>query len=152
MAVLDRIIRNHGLPLHGFTAEVLQDSVTSLNSSGNASATINTDIAVLRRWSEFQGLAPDSREIRKILRFKRFVPKYQLTDSDLLTPVDIETLIQHLRTPAWKCLLALLWDTGARIGEICKLEYKDITRDRHGFVVSIYKIFRNVSKWYTLGG
>lgn len=84
VAVINRIIRFHRLPLHGFTAEDLQNSVTSLNTSGIASprpvapATINTNIAVLRRWSEFQGLDPESRELRRILRFNRFLTIYGL--------------------------------------------------------------------------
>jgi integrase len=102
-----------------------------------APATFNTEMAVLRRWCEFHHLDPRDREIRDVLQFKKATPTRQITDSDILTPEDVISLIQHLRTPAWKALIAIMWDTGCRIGEICGLDYEDVTRDEHGFVLHV---------------
>lgn len=47
------------------------------------------------------------------------------------------SLIQHVRIPAWKALIAIMWDTGCRIGEICGLDYEDVVRDENGFILHI---------------
>lgn len=51
---------------------------------------------------------------------------------DLLTPTDIDTLIQHATNPRDKALIATLWETGARIGELIDLTVGDIEDREHG--------------------
>jgi len=134
--VLDVLFRKYGLQLDSIDLTDLERIVTE-RAQTLAPATFNTEMAVLRRWCEFHHLDPRDREIRDILQFKKASPTRQITDSDILTPEDVISLIQHLRTPAWKALIAIMWDTGCRIGEICGLDYEDVNRDEHGFVLHV---------------
>jgi len=134
--VLDVLFRKYGLQLDTVNIRVLERIVTE-RAQVLAPATFNTEMAVLRRWCEFHHLDPRNREVRDVLQFKKATPTRQITDSDILTPDDVISLIQHLRTPAWKALIAIMWDTGCRIGEICGLDYEDVTRDEHGFVLHV---------------
>jgi integrase len=134
--VLDVLFRKYGLQLDSIDLTDLERIVT-VRAQTLAPATFNTEMAVLRRWCEFHHLDPRDREVRDVLQFKKATPTRQITDSDILSPDDIISLIQHLRTPAWKALIAIMWDTGCRIGEICGLDYEDVTRDEHGFMLHI---------------
>ncbi len=134
--VLDVLFRKYGLQLDSIDFTELERIVTE-RAQTLAPATFNTEMAVLRRWCEFNHLDPRNREIRDVLQFKKATPTRQITDSDILTPEDVISLIQHLRTPAWKALIAIMWDTGCRIGEICGIDYGDVTRDDNGFMLHI---------------
>ncbi len=134
--VIDVLFRKYGLRLDSVNLNDLERIVTE-RAQVLAPATFNTEMAVLRRWCEFHHLDPRERDVRDVLQFKKATPTRQIVDSDILTPDDVTSLIQHLRTPAWKALIAIMWDTGCRIGEICGLDYEDVTRDEHGFVLHI---------------
>ncbi len=134
--VIDVLFRKYGLQLDSVHIINLERIVTE-RAQVLAPATFNTEMAVLRRWCEFHHLDPRERDVRDVLQFKKATPTRQIVDSDILTPKDVISLIQHLRTPAWKALIAIMWDTDCRIGEICGLDYEDVTRDEHGFVLHI---------------
>ncbi len=134
--VIDVLSRKHGLRLDSVDLLDLERIVTE-RAQVLAPATFNTEMAALRRWCEFNHIDPRERDIRTVLQFKKAIPSRQLVDSDILTPEDVISLILHLRTPAWKALIAIMWDTGCRIGEICGLDYEDVTRDENGFILHI---------------
>jgi integrase len=134
--VLDVLFRKYGLQLDTVDLRDLERIVTE-RAQVLAPATFNTEMAVLRRWCEFHHRDPRDREVRDVLQFKKATPTRQIVDSDILTPDDVISLIQHLRTSAWKALISIMWDTGCRIGEICGLDYEDVTRDEHGFVLHV---------------
>ena len=56
---------------------------------------------------------------------------------DLLTEKDIFELIDAAKTTRDKAMIALLWETGARIGELIDLKVKDLRDYKHGFQVVI---------------
>ncbi|MDF1540364.1 MAG: hypothetical protein P1Q69_15825 [Candidatus Thorarchaeota archaeon] len=97
--VIDVLFRKYGLQLDTVDLRDLERVVTE-RAQVLAPATFNTEMAVLRRWCEFHHLDPRDREIRDVLQFKKATPTRQITDSDILTPDDVISLIQHLRTPA----------------------------------------------------
>lgn len=51
---------------------------------------------------------------------------------DLLTPEEVDDLIGAAKNPRDRALIALLWDTGARIGELIDLTVSDIEDHEHG--------------------
>ncbi len=134
--MLDVLTRKYGLRLDSVDLTEL-DRIVTERAQVLAPATFNTEMAVLRRWCEFHHIDPREKDVCDILQFKKAIPTRQLVDSDILTPDDVLSLIQHLRTPAWKALIAIMWDTGCRIGEICGLDYEDVVRDENGFILHI---------------
>lgn len=133
---LNILIRDYGLPTENPTMEdfsrVLKKRLRNL-----AASTANTTIVVARKFAEFRGLDPDSREMRKIFRFKRVIPTKRFTREDILVPEDIVRILDLMPSRHYRALFAVLWDTGARIGEICALDYEDITKDEHGYVLHL---------------
>lgn len=57
--------------------------------------------------------------------------------TDLLTPEEVNTLIESCKNPRDEAFIALLWETGARIGELIDLTVSDIEDNRHGKKVVI---------------
>jgi integrase len=144
--IIDVLSRHHSLPLDSVDLDEIERVIierTKRISQGKLSpATYNTEVAVLRRWCEFNGLDPAEREVRKVLKFKRLQEddlkqSRRLNDSDVLKPEGVESVITHFRSLEWKALIAVMWDTGTRIGEICSLDYENVTRDQHGFILHI---------------
>lgn len=58
--------------------------------------------------------------------------------SDMLSPGDIKRLLQVCVNERDQCLIAILWDTGARIGELIDLKIKDVVFKENMAYVSIY--------------
>lgn len=62
----------------------------------------------------------------------------RVTASDLLTERDLEKLLEAADTVRDKAFISLLYELGARIGEIGNLKIKDVTRHKHGFLIDLY--------------
>lgn len=59
-------------------------------------------------------------------------------DGDLLTEGDIQKLLitsNHIRD---KAFVAMLWESGCRVGEVGSLKIKNLSADKHGFVISVF--------------
>lgn len=69
----------------------------------------------------------------RVPRNKRVLPKTE----DLLTEEDITKLIEASNNLRDKALIAMLWESGGRIGEIGNLEFGSITFDKYGAVVTL---------------
>ncbi len=61
------------------------------------------------------------------------------SESDLLTQEEINKLIEVAEHPRDKAFIAVLSETGARIGEHGVLRIKDVTIDKYGAIINIYK-------------
>ena len=59
------------------------------------------------------------------------------SEGDLLTEEDIHKLIENANHPRNKAFVSMLWESGARIGEIGNLIIKNIIFDDHGAVISV---------------
>lgn len=57
--------------------------------------------------------------------------------SDLLTDDDVKKLISSADNPRDRALVALLYESGARIGELLGIHLKDLAFDKHGAVVMV---------------
>jgi len=57
--------------------------------------------------------------------------------SDILTEGDIEKLVTAAEHPRDKAFISMLYELGARIGEIGSLKVKDISRDKYSFIVDL---------------
>lgn len=63
--------------------------------------------------------------------------KDQKLPEDMLTELEILTLIEYAENERDKAMIALLWDIGARIGEIGTLHIKHISFDEYGAIVNV---------------
>jgi integrase/recombinase XerD len=66
---------------------------------------------------------------------RKDAPKLQR--NELLTPGDIEAAIDASRTSRERALISVLWETGARIGEIGNLQVKHVTPNEPGFILDL---------------
>lgn len=57
--------------------------------------------------------------------------------SDILTEREIKKLLDVAGHPRDKAFISMLYELGARIGEIGSLQIKDVTRDRYSYIVDI---------------
>ncbi len=93
------------------------------------------------------------RELKKALRrFFRWLGKEKVVDwyslgevepkvspQDLITEEEFERMIKACMNSRDRALLSLLYETGARIGEIGSMKIKDVTFDEYGAVVWLPK-------------
>ena len=63
--------------------------------------------------------------------------KKKLERKDLLTPEDIEKLLNVCHNTRDKALIAMLWETGARVAEIGNLQLKHVTKRDHGYTLDL---------------
>jgi integrase len=95
--------------------------------------TVQGDILELKlflRW-----LMPDKE--KELFTFKMKKPKRTLPVDQLITRKDIQKLIEACDTQRDRALIMLLWDTGARLGEIMSLNYNQVEFDKYGAVVIV---------------
>lgn len=71
--------------------------------------------------------------IKTIIRLKH----YKLP-TDLITPQEAQKLIQSASTLRDKAIINLLWETGARIGEIANLKTQDIQFDKGQATINLF--------------
>ncbi len=57
--------------------------------------------------------------------------------SDLLTEEEVRKLIDTAEHPRDKAFISMLYELGARIGELGGLLIKELTRDKHGYIVDL---------------
>lgn len=58
-------------------------------------------------------------------------------EGDLLTEEDVQKLLSLASHPRDKALVSMLWESGARIGEIGNLQLKHVVFDKYGIVISV---------------
>ena len=63
--------------------------------------------------------------------------KRRLQRNELLTPTDIEAVIDVARNPRDKALIATLWETGGRVAEIGNLQIKNVAKSEYGYTLDV---------------
>ncbi len=64
-------------------------------------------------------------------------PKETLKSDDILTTDEVNKMIQNTDSHYYKALIAFLFESGARFGEIQLLKYKDFTETDGGMIINI---------------
>jgi integrase len=93
-----------------------QEFVYARESAGLKPATVGLDVAAFQRYFKFYGIPTNRLEKYSVVLG---TPKY-------LSESEISKLLGAARYPVLKCLIALLYDTGARISEILNTTMDDI--------------------------
>jgi integrase len=63
--------------------------------------------------------------------------KRRLERTELLTPADIQALVENCHNPRDKALDAMLWETGCRIAELGNLQLRNVTKIEHGYALDV---------------
>ena len=91
-------------------------------------------IRIFYRWLEGKGDGKEYPEKVAWIRLRSKIDNKTLPE-ELLTPEDVRKMIQHAPKPRDKAFIAMLYETGARIGEIATVKLKHIHFDEYGAVV-----------------
>jgi len=129
---------------------------TAENIDFNFEKATKEDIKEAVAWINDRDLADSTRRDYKVVlkRFYKWVGDGEYPDcvswinttskkkngslpEDMLTEDDIEELIKKGQHPRDKALISLLWETGARIGELIDLKVGSFKDHKHGFKVVI---------------
>lgn len=76
-------------------------------------------------------------EIISWLRANNSRDKVRVQASDILTEKEIDILVKSAEHPRDKAFISMLYELGARIGEIGNLRIKDITQDKYGYIIDL---------------
>lgn len=85
------------------------------------------------KWLRHTDLYPE--EVQWIVTTARDM-KHKLPE-ELLSEEEVKSLIQHANNPRDKALVAVLYESGARIGELLGLKCKHVTFDQYGAVIVV---------------
>jgi len=108
-----------------------KDLVEYFNSLNYADSTFVLHQSAIKRFFKHIG-KPDLVEWIQPKKVKE-----TLKSDDILTPEEINSMIDATESYYWKALIAFLFETGARISEASIIKYKDIQDTESGMIVNI---------------
>jgi len=102
--------------------------------------TIHDKIRILKRfflWLQEEGKVNIPREKLQQIRFPP-VDTQTTSPDELLTPEEVLALIRAARSPRDRAMVAAIYESGCRIGELVRLRWKDMVFDEYGVGVHIH--------------
>ncbi len=138
LEVMKLIAVRLGKDLDQATVDDLKKVVSQIQQANYSSWTKQTYKVMIRRFYKWLHGTKGYPEIVswisiRISRSERKLP----SEGDLLTEDDISKMLNGADHPRDKALLAVLWESGARISEIGNLLLKNVAFDQHGAVLSV---------------
>ncbi len=137
MDFLSRLARQLGRPYRALDRQDILLIVKDLQQSGLAESTKDKYKGILKRFYTWMGLSELVEWIKIGRNSRRKLPE------ELLTRQDIQALIEAAHGKGWyknkqdQAFIAVLYESGCRIGEMLSLELKHITFDEHGAVIQV---------------
>lgn len=122
---------NNWKPLEEWDRATMTEYILKLEAEGYSKSTIETRKTVLKTlftWAKRLYIVEDIK-VKAI--------KNTLRREDILTIEDINKLIESTDSHMYKALIALLFESGARINEILAITKKDITETDQGMIIRI---------------
>ncbi len=139
--ILRIIARKLGKDFDQATKDDLKRVVGEIQQTSYSSWTKQTYKVIIRRfyaWLHGMKGTNEYPEIVKWISIRMSRAECRLpADVDLLRIEDVEKMLAVAEHPRDKALIAVLWDSGARMGEIGNLQFKNIYFDQHGAVVTV---------------
>ena len=127
------------------TKEELKDIVMRIDSREDYSPWTQHSYRVIikkfYKWLEYGDEYKQKLEYPEIVSWlrsglkKKDQPKVKA--SDLLTEEEVKRLIETAEHPRDRAFISMLYELGARIGEIGGLLIKELTRDKYGYIVDL---------------
>lgn len=111
-------------------AQAIEDIQVALTERYKEPATLNIHILTLRKWLKVSGQEQLLSAITKV----RGRSKRKLRE-ELITEAELTAMIKACAHPRDAAIIALLSDSGCRVGELVKLQVKHITFNEDGAIV-----------------
>jgi|GEM_PF-6649341 len=126
-----------GQTLTALKEKELIELLSRINTLEISNATRNDYVIILRGYYKFSF----RNQKKKYERIKDLLVKKSCTQVrepyETLQPDDIPLLINAVKSNEIKTIIALLWETGARIGEILNLRPKDVSYNQFGAILRL---------------
>lgn len=127
------------------TKDDIKDVVVAIDSAENRSPwTKHGYKAIIKkfyRWLKFGDEYRDKLESPPIVSWLRVGMKRKdqpkIRASDILTESETKRIIEAAETPRDRAFVSMLYELGARIGEIGSLRIRGVTRDEYGYLVDL---------------
>ena len=133
------------IPFRRATKRDLQEAVVRIESRKGYSLYTKRDVKIaikkFFKWVVYgdeytsrDGYPPLVSWIKTSIKRKDLV---RVQASDLLTVEEVESMVECMTSPRNKAFLAVLYELGARIGEIGGLRVGDVTRDEYSLLIDL---------------
>ncbi len=122
------------------TEEDLKTLVTNLENKDWSPHTKYTfKIGLRKLYKMIDGITEKGVSPERLKWMKTNLKKYQTRlPEDLINEKDVEGMIRYASRDRDKALIACLYESGCRIGELCSLRIKDIRFDEKGAVLQVF--------------
>ena len=111
------------------TAKDFQEYIAFRKEQGRATATIDTDKEIFKTFYKWL----DNGKYFEVVEWMRSrKKKSNKLPENLLTQEDIKEMEKKANNPRDKAFLTVLWETGARVGELGTLQLKNVVFDEMG--------------------
>jgi site-specific recombinase XerD len=134
IARLAPFLRNAGIRADEMIPEVVEDYFLE-RMERLSTATIDGDLIEFRVF--FKWLLGDEQAKQLLKNLHKSRRKRELPVEQILTRDDMQKIISCAERQRDRALLALLWDSGARITEVLDIDIGDLEFDRHGATVIV---------------
>lgn len=112
----------------------IQKLVKSLRDKGNNDRTVSDYLDAYKRFLKWKNETL-SKDLLKEFEFKP--SKNNKRPEDLLTPDEVQQLMDHCTNERDRVLISLLYDSGCRISELLTMKKTDVRFDDHGMMISV---------------
>jgi len=127
------------------TKDDLKDAVLEIDSNKEWSvATKHTYKAIIKKFYKWLAFGDDYKSVQgypEIVSWLRCSiasrEQPRVKASDILTEREVEKLLQAAEHPRDKAFISMLYELGARIGEIGSLRIRDVSKDKYSFIVDL---------------
>jgi site-specific recombinase XerD len=127
-------LRDAGIPANEMIPDIIEDHFLDRMERLSV-ATIDGDLIEFRVF--FKWLLGDDEAKQLLKNLHKSRKRRELPVEQILTRQDIQNLIASVERQRDRALIALLWDSGARITEILDINIGDLAFDRYGATVIV---------------
>lgn len=124
---------NRFKPIEAWTKKDVDGYILKLKDEKYSRATIEGRKTILKDFFKWAG----KPEMVSHLDIKKVDTR--LNKNDILDTSDVNKMIEATASPMYKSLIALLFESGARINEILKVRVKDCIETDKGMIVSVHQ-------------
>lgn len=148
LRIMGTISRLATLYFHGdlrkVTGEDIKDCVVHIESKPYSAWTKAGYKVVIRKffkWVAYGDAAAQTKEVPEIVRWikvhVRNKDRRRVQASDILTEDEVHRLFVVANTSRDRAFIAMIYELGARVGEMGGLDVGDVTRDKYSFIVDL---------------
>ncbi|HIE32274.1 MAG TPA: hypothetical protein EYP67_07875 [Methanosarcinales archaeon] len=135
LQVIHRLGVDTGINYRDLTKDDLKSWLATLDNLKTSSmSTYQVIVKQFFKW--LYGLDDDYPDIVRWIKPPN-VRKQRKIPTDLITPDDVKALIDAADHPRDRALVALIYESACRVGEIMTLDVKDLTFDQYGAVIVV---------------